>query len=185
MKIKTTNKGELIEKRRIDEKVKYFDLQVLMPEYGSSNHGADASEYVANKKPNLVVDFGCGQNNFINNLKELGINGIGIDFVYEEADIIAPMHEVPLEDNSADFITAFDSLEHLIPEDVDLVLNEMARIAKPKADFCFSISYQPSSILVHGQNLHPTTQSDYWWMQKISTRGQIKDMGKYRIGNFK
>ena len=95
------------------------------------------------------------------------------------------MHEIPLEDNSADFITAFDSLEHLIPEDVDLVLNEMARIAKPQADFCFSISYQPSNILVHGQNLHPTTQSDYWWRQKISTIGQIKEMGKYRIGNFK
>ena len=174
-----------LHQQRNKEKAKYVELQAWMPSYGSSNHGQDALEYVLGKKPNLVVDFGCGRNNFIEALKTEGVKGIGVDFVYQEADIVAPMHEIPLENDSVDFVTAFDSLEHLLTEDVDLVLGEMKRIATPQADFCFSISYVSSNILVHNENLHPTVKSEYWWKQKIKTIGDASSMGKYLIGTFK
>ena len=108
------NKGVL--QKRQKEKAKYVELGVFMPSYGGSNHGADALGCIISAKPNFVVDLGCGHNNFIKDLKRKGIEGVGVDFISQQADIIAPMHELPLADGSADFITAFDSLEHLIPE---------------------------------------------------------------------
>ena len=175
-----------IEGKRNAEKAKYVELQLLMPSYGTSNHGAGMLTYIANNKPSFVVDFGCGRNNFVKDLETLNISAKGIDFVYDEADIIAPMHNVPLEDNVADFITAFDSLEHLVEEDIDLVLKEMQRIAQPQAQFCFSISYHLSQILVHGQNLHPTVRSEGWWKGKISDVARtVYNMGKYLTGHFK
>ena len=177
--------GKELYQQRNKEKAKYVELQAWMPRYGSSNHGQDALGYVVDKKPNLVVDFGCGRNNFIEALKTEGVKGVGVDFVYQEADIVAPMHEIPLEDDSVDFITAFDSLEHLLAEDVGLVLEEMKRIATPQADFCFSISYEPSNILVHNENLHPTIKSECWWKGKLKTIGDTSSMGKYLIGTFK
>ena len=185
---------EQYRQKRNQEKAKYFELQQWRSSYGASNHGKAATPHVARNKPTLVVDFGCGCNNFINNLNKLGIEGKGVDFVYEEADIVAPMHNVPLPNGCADFITAFDSLEHLLPEDVDLVFEEMQRIAMPDCAFCFSISYTPSMITVHGQNLHPTVRPAKWWAAKIrkfATVSRIKHAdGKYRqclpylVGNF-
>jgi ubiquinone/menaquinone biosynthesis C-methylase UbiE len=98
---------------------------------------------------------------------------------------MAPMHNVPLDDNCADFITAFDSLEHLLPEDVDLTFKEMHRIAKSNAEFCFSICYRPSFYLVKGQNLHPTVESEAWWKEKISAVGFPENKKQYIIGRFK
>ena len=175
-----------IERRREKEREKYFKLQQEKPKYGATNHGSGATSHVVASKPTMVADFGCGRNNFINNLKKLGIEGCGIDFVYDEADIIAPMHDVPLEDGSADFITAFDSLEHLLCEDVDLVFNEMRRVAVPGCGFCFSIAYRPSVITVRGENLHPTVRAKKWWMRKIRKFADVKGMKRrYIIGNFK
>jgi len=49
----------------------------------------------------------------------------------------------PLADDCVDVVTAFDSLEHLLPDDVDAVLNEIARILKPGGTFIASICYHP------------------------------------------
>ena len=174
-----------LERARANEQSKYLQLKRWMPQYGASNHGGDATPYVLNKSPEFVVDFGCGRNNFIENLKSNGIKGVGVDFAYDEADIKAPMHKVPLEDNCADFITAFDSLEHLLPRDVTAVLNEMRRIAKPKAAYIFSISYRPSNIVVHRQNLHPTVQPEAWWVNKIREFATVSKLNHYLKGFFK
>ena len=174
-----------LDRARANEQRKYLQLQQWMPRYGASNHGKYAISYVLNKSPKFVVDFGCGRNNFIQNLKSNGVEGMGVDFVYDEADIKAPMHKVPLEDNCADFITAFDSLEHLLPQDVDGVFNEMRRIAKPKAAYIFSISYVPSNIVVHRQNLHPTVQAEVWWVKQIREFATVSKLDHYLKGYFK
>jgi hypothetical protein len=54
-----------------------------------------------------------------------GVRAEGVDFAFDEADIKAPMHKLPLADNCADVVTAFDSLEHLLPDEVDAVLDEI------------------------------------------------------------
>ena len=174
-----------LDRARANEQRKYLQLQRWMPQYGASNHGKDATPYVLNKSPQFVVDFGCGRNNFIENLKSNGVEGVGVDFVYDEAYIKSPMHKAPLEDNCADFITAFDSLEHLLPQEVGSVFNEMCRIAKPRAAYIFSISYVPSNIVVHRQNLHPTVKPESWWIKRIREFATVSKKGTYLRGRFK
>lgn len=171
--------------QRRHERCKYLELKWKLSGYGASNHGKGALGYIQERKPKFVVDFGCGRNNFILSLRELGLKGKGIDFAYDEADVSAPMHKVPLEDSCADLITAFDSLEHLLPEEVDEVFKEMRRIATPNARFVFSISYRPSNITAFGEGLHPTVREEGWWIAKINKFASVKKEGVYLAGKMK
>lgn len=103
----------------------------------------------------------------------------GVDFAFDEADIKAPMHKPPLADGCADVVTAFDSLEHLLPDEVDAVLDEIARILKPGGTFIASICYHASKIKVEGEGLHPTVQPEEWWMAKLDRFGEVRRNGKY------
>lgn len=157
------------------ERQKYIAL--LDTKYGSTNHGKHAYEIVQSFNPKLVVDLDCGRNDFIKHLRTLGIRGIGIDFVFP-GDVIGYMHCLPLASNSVDVITCFDALEHLLPEEVDDVLNEMRRVGR---HFVFSICTRESKIC---PNLHPTVRPMSWWMEKISNISDCRK-DKYIVGTFK
>jgi SAM-dependent methyltransferase len=173
-----------ITKRREHERSKYIYL-TSSPSYGAKNHGQRAYELVQQIKPKFIVDFGCGRNNFLQHFRSQGVEGVGIDFAFREADIVAHMHDVPLPSSTADLITSFDALEHLLPEDVPLVLSEMHRIATPNANFIFSICTRPSRIKVKGEGLHPTVQPRDWWLKQISLVGNpsVSPLG-YIVGSF-
>jgi SAM-dependent methyltransferase len=175
--------------RREHERSKYVDLASRAnSSYGASNHGRVAIPIVKRWKPRLVVDFGCGRNDFVTELRRHGIEGLGVDFAFPEADINKPMHETKLVESVADVITSFDALEHLLTEDVVPVLNEMRRVARPRAWFCFSICTRPSRINVAGENLHPTVRPLLWWVDVIGRVGVVNDTrasGRYVTGRFK
>ncbi len=185
-----------LEARRNREREKYLKLsgrRLLLlggMRYGASNHGKAALKTVLAWKPMFVVDFGCGNNAFIRSLREEGIEGVGIDFANAEADLIAPMHDVPLDAGAADLVTCFDALEHLLPDDVDHVLREMQRVAMPPdADavdaanrrFIFSISTRKSTIRVGGENLHPTVKPRGWWIERISRLAEVTEVSRRYI----
>ena len=190
---------------RQKEKDKYLNLLKERPTYGSTFHGQSAVELVEKYiRPLLdgrfhsacVVDFGCGGNEFIKKLNtafggwlgyhDTGLRGIGVDFVNPKADLIHPMHKVPINDSAADVITAFDALEHLLPEEVEEVLAEMARVGKPGGMFVFSISHKPSVITSLGENLHPTVETGEWWMEKIGEHAKnVSKDNKYIVGRWK
>jgi len=174
-----------LEARRDHERGKYVALGGTR--YGSSNHGQHAYSLVQGSKPRFVVDFGCGRNLFIQHLRRLGIDGLGVDFAFPEADIVAPMHRVPLSAGIADVVTAFDALEHLLPEEVDEVLDEMRRIAVPGGRFVFSICTRESKTKVNGEGLHPTVRSPRWWLERIGRVGTVrqgKGAPRYIAGVF-
>lgn len=167
--------------RREHERRKYVKLAGESPEYGATNHGRDAIELVANLNPGYVVDLGCGRNEWVKMLRERlpGVRADGVDFAFDEADIKAPMHQLPLADNCADVVTAFDSLEHLLPDEVDAVLDEIARILKPGGTFLASICYHPSKTKVNGEGLHPTAQPESWWKAKLTRFGAVRRQGRF------
>ena len=89
-------------------------------------------------KPKSVLDVGCGHNEFAINLREnLGVISLGIDFACKSADKIADILDLPIKDKEFDFITAWDVLEHLLEEQVDLAFAEMKRVSKK---YAFTIS---------------------------------------------
>ncbi len=166
-----------IARRREAERAKYVKLAGGRGGYGGTNHGRHAYTTVVAWQPRFVVDFGCGNNAFIRELRRRGIDGLGIDFANGEADISAPMHCVPLAGGIADVVTSFDALEHLLPEDVDPVLAEMRRIGRRDSHFVFSIATRPSRITVDGQNLHPTVHPLDWWVERIARVGAVESVG--------
>ena len=182
------NVRDLKEKRK-DEKRKYLNLLKERPSYGSTNHGKNAlgfiTEYLKNYERGTIVDFGCGANNFLLSFRNKH-NCIGIDFVNPGADLIESMHETSLPNNIADITTSFDALEHLIPEEVDEVLEEMRRVSKPNKPFVFSISHKPSRITSLGKNLHPTVETRKWWIDKLMNYSyDVNNSNYYITGVFK
>ena len=178
-----------LERRRAHERVKYIELAARRgSSYGSTNHGRDALAIVKRWKPRLVVDFGCGRNDFVMQLRRVGFDGLGVDFAYPEADIPKPMHATGLLDGVADVVTSFDALEHLLIEEVPSVLREMRRVARPPPHggrFCFSICTRPSRITVNGENLHPTVRPTSWWVEQIGRVGVVDEpSGRYITGSF-
>ena len=183
--------GVTLEAARELERAKYVRLQEEVPNYGGTNHGKNAysviSEMECVREEVNIVDLGCGKNNFVSECRELGMAGVGVDFAYPQADILAPMHETGLEAGVYTVVTAFDSLEHLLPDEVTLVLHEMRRIAAPAALFVASISHTRSRIQVEGQNLHPTIRSRNWWRTLLSEWIDLQDdePNGYIVGRFK
>lgn len=178
--------SDALEHHRAHERGKYLELAARPgSSYGSTNHGRDAAAIIQRWTPRLVVDFGCGRNDFIGHLRRLGIDGLGIDFAFEDADVLMPMHATGLVDSVADVVTSFDAMEHLLPRDVGPVLNEMHRVARAGGRFCFSICTRPSRITVHGENLHPTVRPMRWWIEQINRVGVVEHANsKYITGRF-
>lgn len=174
-----------LEQRREVERQKYLTLQTRTGgDYGGTNHGRRAITTVLLWQPRFVVDFGCGNNAFIRDLRRRGVDGLGIDFANPEADILAPMHAVPLAGGIADVVTCFDALEHLLPEDVDPALAEMHRVARAGGRFAFSICTRPSHHTVDGENLHPTVRPRAWWLERIARVGLVAQTDHYITGVF-
>lgn len=142
--------------------------------YGHSNHGGKAqdlvSEMVNESENKSLLDVGCGWNEFVQQFRKRHPNkrAVGADFACPGADLIACATNLPVETKSIGVLTAFDMLEHLLPEQVPLVLAEFSRVAE---NFVFSISHIPSHVKWKGETLHPTVQPIEWWMSQISLAG--------------
>jgi len=168
--------------REKEQKI-YQDIYDTDEEYGRKTHGNGAYLFVAKHfKPESILDVGCGKDNLFctNIVKELDKFGIehninncfGCDFVKFKTLIYADANDLPFDDNEFDIITSFDMLEHILPEDVDNVLNEIFRVAKK--GICVSISYRQVK-----SGLHRTIQPKEWWIEKLSKYGKVGQYLKY------
>ena len=179
----------VLDARREQERAKYVALAAKPGStYGSSNHGKLAIPIIQKFKPRFVVDFGCGRNDLVRDLRRLGIDGLGVDFAVPDADLVRPMHKTALHAGVADVVTSFDALEHLLPEDVNPVLAEMRRVAKPSGHFVFSICTRPSKTTVAGEGLHPTVRSLDWWLDRIGRVATVinpRAERRFIVGRFK
>ncbi len=179
-----------LDARRERERAKYVEIASRAgSSYGSTNHGRAAVPLLQRLRPapRFVVDFGCGRNDFVRDLRRLGIDGLGVDFAFPEADVAQQMHKTSLLDGVADVVTSFDALEHLLPEDVDPVLAEMRRVARARGHFVFSICTRPSKTTVAGEGLHPTVRPLAWWLDRIGRVAKVtaaRAEGRYIVGRF-
>jgi SAM-dependent methyltransferase len=160
----------------------YDEVYQTIPGYGSVNHGGRVQQYIVDEiKPESVIDVGCGRGQFCLFMGLHGIEAIGIDissplpedtdnvmFMRGDANIVMP---------SAQWLTAFDVLEHIPEDQLDQVLRMFDNSATK--GFVFSICFRDSVFSVQGQSLHPTVRPSQWWKEKISRLGTVTVLEEY------
>lgn len=85
-------------------------------------------------KPVKILDLGCGQKPFQSLLKGLEVEHyVGVDFDSGRSvpDIVGPIDELPISDNSFDAIIATEVFEHTL--NLEKAVTEMRRVAKDGA----------------------------------------------------
>lgn len=157
----------------MNEREKYegiYGSKSEYPSYGHNNNGRYAVNLLYALKPTSLLDVGCGFNEFVHEVKSRlpHMRAVGMDFACPGADLTGDACSIPLEDKSFDLLTAFDVLEHLRPEQVDVALTEMARVSNR---FLFSICYVDSRRRWRGETLHPTVKAEQWWLDRLQHAG--------------
>lgn len=119
-------------------------------------------QYIQDKQPSTILDFGCGKGNLVDTLQEKypfrNIHGF---------DPANPDFDIPLK--KVDMIVSTDVLEHIEPNLIDETLKEIYDHSK----FVYHlISCAPAKlILPDGRNAHLIQQTPTWWKQKFISLG--------------
>lgn len=109
-----------------------------------------------------ILDYGCGKGTLVKVLRER------VRFGLREYD-----PGVPGKDNRpapADLVVALDVLEHIEPDFVGDVINDLAKLAQKK--LFVVVSTKPSKrIMSDGRDTHLSLHDDAWWHQRFIDRG--------------
>jgi hypothetical protein len=128
---------------------------------GGARHAAIVIHFSELLKTKNILDYGCGK----------GHLGKNIPWAIAEYDPAIPgKTECP---KPADIVVCTDVLEHIEPEFIDLVLDDLRRCVL-KAGY-FTISMRPAQkTLPDGRNTHLIQKCREWWETKLERHFQIR-----------
>ena len=140
--------------------------------YGHGNEGRLHISEVMRYKPDSMIDIGCGYNEFMKEIRSAmkTIRGykkedwIGSDVACPGADVIAPAHDLPFEDDQFDMVVSFDCMEHIPEEEVPLCIEEFHRVGQR---IYLKIALTQCSTLIDGQPLHACVKPAEWWLDSV------------------
>ena len=171
------------------EKARLAEVQVYIDRYadGKARKGTlkastgrlnMAWEAVKHWEGTGLVDIGCGTPRFTYKMRrdkdgkvEEPLRGVepipnlARDWAHQGV-VLGSADSIPFGDNSFDFATCFDCIEHLAPGDEILCFNEMKRVARKS--IAFSIHLGPSTAQWKGKGLHINIRPQYWWDEVIN-----------------
>ncbi len=121
-----------------------------------------------------ISDYGAGKCNLHKKLKEIGCPTI----LYQPYDPSFPEYGEPKE---ADLVCCIDVLEHVEPEFLTEVLDELQRITR-NAGF-FTVHTGPAGkVLPDGRNAHLIQESASWWLPQLCERFEIARLERVKGG---
>ena len=123
-------------------------------------------------KGSTYLDVGCGRGETLAMARDRELIAVGTEIVPELCDG-AYVVNADIADrifNSIDYVSCYDVLEHLPPEDVGLALDELFRVAK-KTLF---ITTNDNRLHFGDAEQHLTRKPREWWEQEFSKRGYSK-----------
>lgn len=141
-------------------------LHQSRPDYGTS--GARWSKLVERLvqqfRVGSVLDYGCGKQTLAEALSHLKIVG------YDPA--ISGLDRPP---EPADLVVCTDVLEHVEPECIDNVLDDICRVTSKMA--LVTVATRPAvKVLADGRNAHLTVMPFAWWKSSFLSRFDIAEV---------
>jgi hypothetical protein len=156
----------------------YLELQKqlhLNPDYGiaSLSFAPIVAEIIKKANIKSLSDYGAGKKNLL-----IGINNNGItDIEYFPYDPAFPEYGRPV---ASQLVCCIDVLEHIEPELIDNVIQDLAGIITNLG--FFSIHMGPAKkILADGRNAHLIQMPCSWWLAKIVKHFEIVQLMSHQI----
>jgi len=153
--------GDLVEETSLvsDEYKK-----LLQHEHSSSTWGVMAGKiintletFLSQNNATEVLDYGAGSSSF---KKALTLKDIK---VYEYDPGVPSIDKRPAP---RDYTICIDVLEHIEPDLIDSVLEDLARVTNKKGYFTIAM-YPAQRILKDGRNAHLILEDTSWWLSKL------------------
>ncbi len=141
-------------------------LHESRPDYGTSGRQWSSLVRDLANQCNAVdiLDYGCGKQTLAAKLVDLKV--IGYDPAIQGLD--APPRP-------ADLVVCTDVLEHVEPDCIDAVLDDICRVARHAA--FVTVATRPAvKVLADGRNAHLTVQPYAWWRERFLERFDIVDV---------
>jgi hypothetical protein len=115
-----------------------------------------------------VADYGAGKQNLLRGLSEMGVS----DFSYYPYDPAFPEYGEPHE---AELVCCIDVLEHIEPDLLVNVIEDLEKITK-KFGF-FSVHTGPAiKVLSDGRNAHLIQEPSSWWLKRLTDYFEIHQL---------
>lgn len=144
--------------------------------YGTASlqFGVIVSQLVERVGAKTLLDYGCGS---MQNLTKV----LDVDVLYSGYDPAVPAFA--LEAQPADLVCCIDVLEHIEPDLLDNVLDDLQRVTVRHG--FFTVHTGPAfKTLSDGRNAHLTQQPPAWWFPKLSERFDIHAFQRIPNGFF-
>jgi len=119
-----------------------------------------------------ILDYGCGKQRLRDEMVPHGIKVTGYDPGIPGLDTPPEPH---------DYVFCLDVLEHVEPEFVDNVLDDLRRVTGKVGAFTIS-TILAQTILADGSNAHRTVKPIDWWLEKLSRRFNVTVLHKEDFG---
>jgi ubiquinone/menaquinone biosynthesis C-methylase UbiE len=126
---------ERIRELRIIELGKYERAYTAENYRHGTNRMKDSQAAVAHWPPGILLDVGCGRGEWLDYMEGRGFVGYGTEIVPALVENLkqnvqfAWAHDLPFDDDTFDWATSWDVLEHILPGDDELLLGELHRVA--------------------------------------------------------
>jgi hypothetical protein len=134
------------------------------------------SQIIERMEVSHLLDYGCGaQTNLAKHLK------VSRKLMYQAYDPGVPKFSKPPV--PAQMVACIDVLEHIEPEYLENVLNELARLAEAIV-FLTVTTCAAFKTLSDGRNAHLTQQPMSWWLPKFMDRWDIQTVQTISAESF-
>lgn len=148
----------------ISDEYKKLNIQLHSDNLGYGVGGGRHAEYIKNLaaklKTNSILDYGCGKGYLAKN----------IPFPIWEYDPAIAGKDAP--PRPADIVVCTDVLEHIEPERLDFVLDDLQRCTRMIGYFVISTRLATKT-LADGRNTHLIVKDEQWWCENLNKFFQV------------
>jgi len=142
------------------------EAHVRYPTFGrtSGRYAPIVLEMIKRYKPSSVLDYGCGKGMLGHELRHR------IMQEWREYDPCIEGKDAKPE--PADLVICTDVLEHVEPEHLDAVLDDLRRVTRERVFFVIATRFA-SHQLADGRNAHLIVENDDWWLKRLSKQFKL------------